>query len=205
MNRVELKKKAKDSLKGKYGQAILITLLLGIISGVISGTINFSTQGLSQTITNGISSVASLIVTSLLVPGYISFFLKISRNEAVTYDELFNKTKLFVPFLILELLIGVFTFLWSLLFIIPGIIAAIAYSLAGYIFIDNPEMDTMEIIKKSKEMMQGHKMDFFVLQLSFLGLLILGLFTCGIYYFWLMPYMTVTEANFYNALKEQSK
>lgn len=198
----ELKARAKESLKGKYGDAIVVILLSGLISGAF-GVIqtvgnNMNNYGLTM-----VGSLISFIVTGLISFGSVSFFLKLSRNEEVDYKELFTKTNMLVPYLLISLLTGIFVFLWSLLFIIPGIIAAIAYSQVMLIALDNPEMDPMDVLKKSKEMMQGHKLDFVILNLSFLGWMILGAFTAGILYLWLIPYMTVTQYNFYNELKEQ--
>lgn len=85
--------------------------------------------------------------------------------------------------------------------IIPGIIASISYSLAQYIMLDEPNLSPMDCIRKSKEMMKGHKGECFCLALSFIGWIILGIFTLGILYFWLVPYMSVTMCNFYNKLK----
>jgi len=107
-----------------------------------------------------------------------------------------------IPYISIALLTGLFTLLWPLLFIIPGIIDSIGYTLVYMIKLDNPEMSTMEVITKSKEMMNGHKMDYFVLVLSFFGWAILGILTLGILYLWLTLYMNVTFANFYNSLKE---
>jgi len=107
-----------------------------------------------------------------------------------------------IPYISIALLTGLFTLLWPLLFIIPGIIDSISYTLVYMIKLDNPEMSTMEVITKSKEMMNGHKMDYFVLVLSFFGWAILGILTLGILYLWLTLYMNVTFANFYNSLKE---
>jgi uncharacterized membrane protein len=73
-----------------------------------------------------------------------------------------------------------------------------------YCYLDNPENDIMDAIKESKRIMKGHKMEFFILQLSFLGWSILGMFTFGILYLWLIPYMSVTISNFYNNIKELS-
>lgn len=196
MNRSELKTKAKENLKGKYGDAIklmLITYGISFISGLIIGFID-----LDETV----GDLILLIITGLIGFGTVSYYLKVSRNESVTYKELFSKTNMFWQYIAISLLVGIFTALWSLLFIIPGIIAALSYSLVYYIKLDNPELSTMDVIRKSKQMMQGHKWDFFVLSLSFLGWTILGLFTLGILYFWLIPYMQVTYANFYNSLKE---
>lgn len=100
------------------------------------------------------------------------------------------------------MLTSVFTFLWSLLFIIPGIIASLSYSMVYFIALDNLELSALDVIRKSKEMMRGHKGEYFVLGLSFIGWGILGIFTLGILYLWLIPYMQVTMANFYNELKE---
>ena len=93
-------------------------------------------------------------------------------------------------------------FLWSLLFIIPGIIAAIRYSQAFLIKLDDPDLSATECIDKSKEMMNGHKMDYFLLILSFIVWFILGVFTCGILYLWLIPYYSTTICNFYNEIKK---
>lgn len=201
MNRSELKNKAKESLKGKYGDAIaLLVISFGIsfVTGLIMGL-----SGLDETTTEFIGNIISVIISGLIGFGTISYFLKISRNESVTYKELFSKTNMFWSYIAIALLVGLFTMLWSLLFIIPGIIAAMSYSLVYYIKLDNPELSAIEVIGKSKEIMRGHKWDFFVLNLSFLGWGILGIFTLGILYLWLVPYMQVTYANFYNKLKEE--
>lgn len=200
MNRIELKNRAKESLKGKYGEAIkllLITFAISFATGFVIGFLN-----LDEDIAELISSIVSLAVAGLLGFGTVSFFLKISRNETVTYKELFSKINMCFSYLAISLLVGLFTALWSLLLIIPGIIAAINYSLVYFVKLDNPELGALEVLRKSKEMMNGHKWDFFVLILSFLGWGILGIFTLGILYLWLVPYIQVTYANFYNSLKE---
>lgn len=204
MNRAVLKEKAKASLKGKYGEAIklmAVSFLISFVVGLALGLIG-SMVGLSEETIDLISNILEMFITALFTFGTLSFYLKISRNEEVTYKELFSKVNMFWPYLAISLLTGLFTFFWTLLFIIPGIIAAMSYSLVYFIKLDNPELGAMEIIKKSKEMMKGHKWEFFVLELSFIGWIFLGVFTIGILYLWLVPYMEVTFANFYNSLKE---
>ena len=203
MNRVELKERAKTSLNGKYGDAILMMIVyflmeLGatFVLGFTGGLLN-----LSENIINLLSSIVSGIFSGLFGFGMVSYYLKISRNEEVTYKELFSKFDMAIPYISIALVTGLFTILWSLLFVIPGIIASISYTLVYMIKLDNPEMSTMEVIRKSKEMMNGHKMDYCVLILSFFGWAILGIFTFGILYLWLTPYMNVTFSNFYNSLK----
>ena len=203
--RVELKAMAKESLQGKYGDAIVITVLLFIISALIGGGTAAFTTNMSEENAEIIESIVELILSGLFTFGYLSFFLKISRNEDVEINELWSKTSMFMTFIAAAILIGLFTTLWTLLLIIPGIIAAYSYQMTLYILLDNPDMNVMDAIKESKRMMKGHKMDYFVLQLSFIGWIILGIFTLGILYLWLVPYMNVTMCNFYNNLKELSE
>ena len=203
--RAELKAMAKESLQGKYGDAIVITVLLFIISALIGGATAAFTTNMSEENAEIIESIVELILSGLFTFGYLSFFLKISRNEDVEINELWSKTSMFMTFIAAAILISLFTTLWTLLLIIPGIIAAYSYQMTLYILLDNPNMNVMDAIKESKRMMKGHKMDYFILQLSFIGWIILGIFTLGILYLWLVPYMNVTMCNFYNNLKELSE
>ena len=220
MNRVELKENAKKSLQGKYGQAILVLVIFGLISlaatsvGLIgNGDILKDPEALSNFLSGEgefnsilfpiISSILNLLVSAFLALGSVSFFLKVSRNEKVTYKELFSKTNLWLLYIGVAFMTALFIGLWSLLLIIPGIIATYKYSMVQYIMIDNPELGVMGAIRRSKEMMDGHKLDFFVLQLSFIGWLLLGALTLGIVMFYVTPYMNVTYANFYNSIKDQ--
>lgn len=201
MDRKELKKKAKESLNGKYGDAIALLLIsygIVVVLGLIIGA-----SGLDEETVDSVASILSFVVSGLIGFGTVSYFLKISRNEPVTYKELFSKKNMASSYITISLLVGLFTMLWSLLFIIPGIIAALNYSLVYYVKLDNLELSSKEVISKSKEMMRGHKWDFFVLMLSFVGWSILSVFTLGILNLWLVPYMQVTFANFYNSIKEE--
>lgn len=202
----DLKEQARNSLEGKYKEAIItyflylgISIGIGLLVSIVSLVAGFSDQ-----VEGILSSCGSLAVTGLFSFGMISFYLKLSRNEEVTRNELFSKTNMFVPYIFITCLVCVFTTLWTLLLIIPGIIAAFSYSQVYLVALDNPEMDAMEVIKESKRIMKGHKWEYFVLNLSFIGWIILGIFTLGILYFWLMPYMSVTQCNFYNSIKDKA-
>ena len=201
----DLKTKAKESLKGHYGEAIKMILVYGLIAFVCGGVIRgiLGAAGAKEDIIPFVSEIVTVIYTCLLGFGLESFFLKLSRNEEVTWKELFSKTNMFVSYLVISLLVGIFVTLWSLLLIIPGIIAALGYSQVYLVKLDNPEMGDFDAIKKSKELMKGHKWEFFLLGLSFIGWMILGIFTLGILYLWLIPYMSVTMCNFYNGLVSQ--
>ena len=217
MDRLKLKNSAKESLKGHYGEffkmllvCVLISFCIGFVAGILDGVCKTTWvvgkqelfgQSVDQTV-GLFGTIGSIIDTCLFTFGITSFFLKISRNEEVTYKELFSKINLAVFYFALTFVAGLFISLWTLLLIIPGIIATYAYKMIYYIKLDNPEIGVLDAIKKSKEMMNGHKWDFFVLELSFIGWIILGVFTLGILYLWLVPYMAVTECNFYNSIKD---
>ena len=94
-------------------------------------------------------------------------------------------------------------FLWSLLLLIPGMIKACAYSQTMYILAEDRHISPMAALKKSQRMMKGHKMEYFLLSLSFVGWAILGVFTLGILWIWLVPYINTAAANFYRSVKSQ--
>lgn len=215
MNRSELKESAKASLKGKYNDAVIMLLVVILISAGASviGSLLDTSLGLinKQTLTIGsqiieyqstgfFTTILTIALTCFLSFGIFEYFLNISRGKKVEWKDIFKRYDLLVYYFVLSLIVGIFTFLWSLLFIIPGIIAALSYSLVYYLKLDNPDLSFMDNIKKSKELMNGHKWDYFVLELSFLGWILLVPFTFGILAFWLIPYMSVTQCNFYNKL-----
>ena len=101
------------------------------------------------------------------------------------------------------LLRSIFTFLWALLFLIPGIVKSLSYAMSNYILADYPELSAYKAIKLSQEMMDGHKYDLFYLYLGFVGWYILAIFTLGIGFFWLIPYVQTAQASFYQDVKAE--
>lgn len=153
-----------------------------------------------------LATAAMNVFLSLVTCGWQLYALRVSREEETGgLETLFACFQQFWRFISATLLMGLFTLLWSMLLIIPGIIAAFAYSQTIFIMLDHPEMSAMEAIGASKKMMRGHKMEFFLLGLSFFGWSILATFTFGLLNIWLEPYMQVTKANFYNAISEWQK
>ena len=102
----------------------------------------------------------------------------------------------------LYIITNFFTFLWSLLFVIPGIVKIYSYSMAPFILADNPDFTAREALSKSKKIMNGHKFELFVLQLSFFWWYILDWITLGIASIYVIPYVNATTTNFYNKIKE---
>lgn len=117
--------------------------------------------------------------------------------------EGYNK-ELFSRVLTTTLLYYVYVFLWSLLLLIPGCIKSYSYAMTPYILKDNPEMKNNAAIEESMRMMDGHKLELFLLDLSFIGWAILSILTCCIGFLWLVPYMNMAHVNFYEDLKKAS-
>ena len=141
------------------------------------------------------------VFLSMVSNGWRLYALRVSREEEPGgLETLFACFQQFWRFFSAMLLTGLFTALWTMLFVIPGIIALYSYSQTIFIMLDNPDMSAMEAIAASKQMMRGHKMELFVLELSFFGWALLNAFTFGLLGIWLEPYMLVTMANFYNAV-----
>lgn len=184
--RALLKANAKENLRGNWGIAILVLLI---------------SYALTMAAT-GVMIVGSLIVMGTLETGVALVFLKLSYREPAEVKDLFQPFQNFVNTFFAGLLVNLFTFLWSLLFLIPGIIKAIAYSQTYYILCDHPEYTGTEAIRASREMMRGHKGEYFVLQLSFLGWFLLSSLTFGLLLFYVIPYYQSTMTEYYRYLKE---
>ena len=184
MNRTELKNRAKQALDGNWGSAIIAFLLYAVIVSFLS--------------TTGVGS----FVTGLITVGYISFFTNLLRGNKPTIEgSLAAITENVGTKFVATLLVMLYTFLWSLLFIIPGIIKSYSYAMTSYILLDRPELSATDALKESEKMMDGHKMDLFILDLSFIGWILLTALTCGILTFYVEPYMMATRTAFYLELK----
>lgn len=194
----ELRAAARAQLKGNWGTAVLLVLISIIICGLPgSGVSMMHSVGLKLT-----GNLLSILVGGPMALGIVSCFVKLVRNEPFIIEDVFNGFKSFISAFLLQLLIGIFVSLWTILLVIPGIIAAYRYSMAFYIMNDNPGISALDAINASKEMMKGYKWKLFCLHFSFIGWAIAGIFTCGIGYLWLSAYFNTAQANFYQNLKE---
>jgi len=133
--------------------------------------------------------------------GYVKFNLNLVDRKHVTFAQLFSEFHRFGAGFFMQLLRMLYTFLWSLLFVIPGIYAAYGYSMTPYILAEHPEMTANEAITRSKELMDGNRFRLFCLEISFLGwALLVALFTLGIGLLWLKPYIETSFAAFYREI-----
>lgn len=182
----ELRLQAWEQLRKSYWMVFVVTLIVAALPAASS-----------------IAVVGFIIAGPLLVGQSIYLIDMIETNPEGKKIELIIEgfKKSFVNSFIAMLLVGVFTFLWSLLFIIPGIIKFYAYAMTPYIIAEDPEIDAMSAIAKSQEMMRGHKMELFILQFSFIGWYLLAALTFGVGFIFLLPYVKTAEANFYVELR----
>lgn len=209
---IDLKLAAKESLDGKWLVAIAVCVVAGLLVEAF-GSNNGASASYKYVMENGrflrvdadpfksMMSLVSLIIGGPIYYGVAQYFLKLARREPAEFSDMFTGFSLFKTNFIMHLLMWIFTILWSLLLIVPGIIAAIKYTMAYYIVNDNPGIGAMEAINMSKEMMDGHKMRFFEMWLGFLGWFILGMVTFGLGMIYAIPYYRAAKANFYLDLK----
>ena len=224
MNRKYLKETSKQQIKGKIGTVFLmnfimfavsfaVSFVLSFILGLIGGIILAATKPdpdnikmisfVISSVCSGISSMtASVICVSAFSLGMVNVYLTIADNNTIKVSDVFSGFKDFWAAFKVVFLVGLFTFLWSLLFIVPGIIKSYSYSMSLYILSEDKSKSALQCIRESKEITNGHKMDLFVLRLSFLGWIILGVITCGIANIYVTPYMCTTYANAYKSLKK---
>ena len=185
----ELRNRAWESLRGMYWPVFLMFLVYIIIAGAGS-SFSFGLLALLALPMGFACDVAVLNLVRQRQRPQVENLFSIYRDN-------FEKAFL-VPFLV-----QLFISLWCLLLIVPGIIMAYAYSMAIYVSNDHPELSSMEAIRRSKELMRGHKWDLFVLDLSFIGWILLAMLTGGIGIFFLLPYIEAAHAEFYRELTEQ--
>lgn len=196
----EVRAYARERLKGNWLYGVAVTFIVSFISGTASG-LNF--LWLKWVIAG---AIVSIIIAIALIPLTVSVayvYLKFSRGDKLEFEGLGYgyKNGLFLKSIVLTILTGFFVFLWSLLLIIPGIIKAISYSLAPYVLVDNPNLGWRECLAESEKLTSGYKGQMFMLSLSFIGWLILCVFTFGIGYFFLNSYIQTSFANFYDRRK----
>lgn len=193
MDRVQLKTMAKQQIKGNIGMLFVIALIIAVISALAGWLLGMIPV---------VGPIASaIIVTPAFALSTVRVYLGVVAGSKPSAGDAFCGFDDFWSAFKVNFLVGLFTFLWSLLFVIPGIVKSYAYSMSMYILAENKGKPALECISESKAMTDGHKMDLFVLGLSFIGWALLGSITFGIAFIWIVPYMQATYANAYNSLK----
>lgn len=185
----ELRLLAWEQLRKSYWMVLVAVLIVSMVPAASS------------------LAVVGFIIAGPLLVGQAVYLIDMieQKTDGKKLELLFEGfKKSFLNSFLAVLLMGLFTFLWSLLFVIPGIIKMFSYAMTPYIIAENPEIDALKAIDESRAMMNGHKAELFFLRLSFIGWFILGFITVvGI--FFVLPYYQTAEANFYVELRGKKK
>ena len=224
---------ARRALTGRWGVAIGSSIVASLLGGIYSANINFNfnysdneTAGNSvfswfsnltgsQMVFLGaagafllnmalVFSIARLFIGSIVGIGYAKFNLDLVDNVTeARFATLFSYMRFWKVAIITRIVRTLYIVLWTLLFIIPGIIASYNYALTDYILAENPELTTKEALELSKKMMYGHRFRLFCLEFSFIGWAFLCVLSLGIGLIWLMPYTEAAKAAFYRDVSFQ--
>jgi uncharacterized membrane protein len=219
---------ARERLKGNWTIAIIISVIVAVLSGIGTAiqegvTISYYITEVYPVIlegrlmeamemtsyyappfwTDGIVMLNTLLIVPLTT-GVAFVFLNMMRGIKPQVKDSFSKYSIFGKCILTDIYTSVIIVLWALLFIVPGIIAAYGYALVPYIICDDENLSVTETAILSKEMMNGHKMELFVLHLSFIGWSLLSLFTFGILEIvYVTPYRNAAIAEFYQRVKAE--
>ena len=199
ISRKWLKENAKNQLKNNWGLtigAIIVSMLISLIPEILiyinpeSATIAILVQ------------IISLIIAGPIAIGQCKLFINLSNNENPKFSDVWFGFGNILKALGVTLLIGIAVSIGTIFFIIPGIIISFMYSQVYYIMAEHPEMSVIDSLKESSKIMKGHKMELFILELSFIGWIILTTITFGIAGLYVLPYYSATLSNFYLTIKD---
>lgn len=197
----EIRLAAREALKGKWGGVIVPTLVYGLLAGVVAA-ISGSESAL-------LSLIYIILQIGVMLPlgfGFTMMFLNFVRDgQQPSVNGMFGafNATYYKKSVVTMLLVNIYTFLWMLLLIVPGIIKGLGYSMTAMILAENPELGVNEAIDRSSAMMDGHKMDLFLIVLGLVGLCMLSAILLFIPLLWIAPYYQTVFAKFYLELKNE--
>lgn len=222
MSSSDYRRIARENLKDNWALSIGVAILASMLGGLLIGSdflpelnINISNQNISNLnelfqatlggtrITFGFTSALNLlhfILGGVIQLGYTQFLLKQYNRANYETKDLFSQFDRFGQGFAQHFLRSLYTFLWGLLFVIPGIVKSYAYAMTPYIMAENPDMTASEAITASKQMMDGHKGELFWLDLTFIGWDLLCILTLNIGHIALNPYKNAARTVFYKDL-----
>lgn len=220
-----LRERARAALAGSWGVSIGVAALAALLGGLLIGSsflpnisaefpIHFPLMEelaaeledgirigyLTFSLRNGVFGLAAFLIGGTLQLGYAQFLLKQHDGRDPQFNDLFSQFHRFGTGFAQHFLRGLYVALWSLLFLIPGIIKSYSYAMTPFILADQPHMTAGEAIDWSMELMDGHKMDLFILELTFLGWEILAGMFWNLGNLALNPYQNAARAAFYRQL-----
>lgn len=220
-----IRARARQNLKGNWALSIAVAVVACLLGGLVTGgtfipEINAEValhfpflQDIADTLNQGlrignftfnfragIFGFVTFILGGTVKLGYVQFLLKQHDGKDPEFRDLFSQFDRFGAGFAQQFLRNLYVALWSLLFVIPGIIKSLSYSMTPFIMADHPELSASEAIERSKELMDGHKTDLFILDLTFIGWYILCGLTANLGFILLNPYENAAHAAFYRQI-----
>ena len=214
MNHSMLRKRARDNLAGMWPLAIAVAAVAALLGGIgqnfipdiaYSQEIFHLWENFRFTWKTGVFSTLAFILGGTLELGYCQFLLKQHDKHEPEFHDMFSQFNRFGTGFAQQFLRNLYILLWSLLLVVPGVVAAYRYAMTPFILTDHPEMTASEAIERSKQMMDGHKGELFVLDLSFIGWCILASICANLGYLFVNPYQSAARAAFYRELLSQER
>lgn len=217
MDERNFRARARAVLQNNWGLSIGAAAVAYLLGGLLTGSsflpdlnseiaemlqISYERPAFMGTITSALS-FAGFIIGGTVQLGYTKFLLNQHDGKPYEFNDLFSQFDRFRDGFLQSFLRGLYITLWTLLFIIPGIIAGYSYAMTPFLMAEHPDMTASQAIAASKEMMDGHKGELFALDLSFFGWLLLCVLTLNVGHLWLNPYRNAAYAAFYRELQAQ--
>jgi len=223
-----LRARARASLAGKWGLSIGVAAVAALLGGLLTGITFLPTVTASYTLPfleefsealargirvgnltfsfhSGVLGFAAFILGGVLELGYAGFLLKQHDGQNTEFNDLFSQFERFGQGFAQHFLRSLYVTLWSLLLIVPGIVKSYSYAMTPFIMAENPNLTASQAIDLSAQMMDGHKMDLFILDLTFLGWSILADITANLGHLLLNPYKNAARAAFYRQLQVENR
>ena len=206
---------ARENLSGNWGQSILVAFVAALFGALLTGasfSINIDASILPElpmfiqrylalmAKIAGILGIVRFVAGGTVQLGYTKYLLKQYNKASFDIKDLFSEFNRFSQGFLQNFLRGLYVFLWSLLFVIPGLVKIYSYAMTPFIMAENPDMTANEAITASRELMDGHKGELFTLELTFFGWMLLNTLTLGLGSLALNPYMNAARAAFYKDL-----
>ena len=195
LSRSEYKSSARSKLSGNFGVVIGMLLIVGVINIVFS-TIN---ESLEPGLVSSLIGIISAIISILFAYSFMYTYIKVVNGQALDFSDCIsagfkeNPTRT----ILLGFIEGIFIILWTLLLIIPGFIKYYAYSMTFFLINHEAQLSPVDAITKSRSLMDGYKMELFILDLSFIGWYILSVFTLGLLLLYVVPYHQTTRVEYF--------
>ena len=220
MNYSDLRARARENLRGHWGVSVAAAFVAAIFGALVvsSGSSVEITKKLSEEVDLkvlaliaavgsglGALSLVRLILGGVVQLGYSKFLLAQHDGKEYEVKDLFSQFERFSVGFLQLFLRELYTLLWCLLLVIPGIIKSFSYAMTPFILEDHPELTASQAIRRSQELMDGHKGELFVLSLTFIGWELLNALTLGIGSLWLNPYKNAAYAAFYRELVAEQR